>query len=907
MKKLIILLLLNVLLIGVLLVAQTNPAAHDLSSTEYSFTGFASGTITSYPTSMQGWSFSAEPTSTTYSPASNDRALVVSTTGATTGGIRNEIGLGLSLLNSSTNNIGAIAIAINTTARMNVTVSWTAADMVATATRVNGLKLQYRIGTSGDFTDVAGTDYISSGTSQAAAANFSNITLPAEVDNKAYVQLRWLYYFVSGTSGRDRIRLDEVAISSSPAAGMNFPPTISGVSTNPTGSILSTESVSVIATITDSDGSVTSASVKWGTSTGSYPYEIDMTSSGSLYTTETDIPAQPAGTTVFYVVTAVDDDSDVSTTIEMSYGVINPPAPNPPTATMASGVASDSFTANWDSVSGASGYLLDVYTIDSSLASDLFFSEYIEGSSSNKAIEIFNGTGYDVDLSDYTVYLYANGSSTPTNTEALTGTLSSGDAYVIANSGANSTILGLADITSTVTYFGGNDAFALWKESTSSYVDIFGSIGTPYPTTAWGTAPLTTINQTLVRKISVTSGVSENPTPPDFPSLATEWDSYPIDTTSYLGSHSLSSATYVTGYHNLDVGNVTTYNVTGLDPETTYYYVVRAYDVYDQSSPNSNEISVTTTAAPASVVINADGTATGAAIVSGGSIPESLLGADSGAPAVVYTITSTGVKDVTVYKTAAFAGDWYCWLNTPGGLIAGANPIQAANFYIFEDVNFDAKGDVVVIINDNSTLPVELSSFTATLSAQNLVSLMWITQSETGVSGYYIYRGIDTNASTAQIVSPLITATNTSTTQSYVYVDSEIFETGTYYYWLQNVDIDGTTDFHGPIRLDYVAGQNNGTPNIPVVTELKNVYPNPFNPIAFISYSLTENNPVAIKIYNNRGQLVRVLDNAPATAGNHRIEWNGMDNSGNACSTGLYLVRMTAGNKTFTQKVVLVK
>jgi len=236
------------------------------------------------------------------------------------------------------------------------------------------------------------------------------------------------------------------------------------------------------------------------------------------------------------------------------------------------------------------------------------------------------------------------------------------------------------------------------------------------------------------------------------------------------------------------------------------------------------------------------------------------------------------------------------------------NSVVGNGSQIVMNISANKDLDLPVVLGDQDpTLPVELSSFTATLSAQNLVSLMWVTQSETGVTGYYIYRGIDTNASTAQIVSPLITATNTSTTQSYVYVDSEIFETGTYYYWLQNVDIDGTTDFHGPIRLDYVAGQNNGTPNIPVVTELKNVYPNPFNPIAFISYSLAENNPVAIKIYNNRGQLVRVLDNAPATAGNHRIEWNGMDNSGNACSTGLYLVRMTAGNKTFTQKVVLVK
>lgn len=602
-------------------------------------------------------------------------------------------------------------------------------------------------------------------------------------------------------------------------------------------------------------------------------------------------------------------------TVTCSGSVTTPAAPTAPVATDATGVGSDSFTATWGAVSGAAGYYLDVYTKTAGgAATDLFISEYIEGSGAdNKALEIFNGTGSSVSLEDYQLHQFNNGASTPGSyILALSTNLANNDVYVVARTNGAFSNVDLFT-TSSVLQFNGDDALGLYKVSTSSYVDIFGRIGDD-PGTAWtGTGGYSTADKTLVRKATVSGGVTTSPTgtgPSAFTTLTTEWDAYAQDTSTYLGTHTFSggqSINYLTGFENKNVNNVTSYEVTGLDPETTYYYVVRAYDNYSQTSGNSNEIDVTTDAEVEEVVINADGTATGAAIVSGGSIPESLLGADSGAPAVVYTITSTGVKDVTIYKTAAFTGDWYCWLDTPGGLIAGANPIQVANFYIFEDVNFDAKGDVVVIINDNSTLPVELSSFTATLSAQNLVSLMWITQSETGVSGYYIYRGIDTNASTAQIVSPLITATNTSTTQSYVYVDSEIFETGTYYYWLQNVDIDGTTDFHGPIRLDYVAGQNNGTPNISVVTELKNVYPNPFNPIAFISYSLADNNPVAIKIYNNRGQLVRVIDNAPATAGNHRIEWNGMDNSGNACSTGLYLVRMTAGNKTFTQKVVLVK
>ncbi|CAM5522208.1 hypothetical protein LSPH24S_04475 [Lysinibacillus sphaericus] len=48
------------------------------------------------------------------------------------------------------------------------------------------------------------------------------------------------------------------------------------------------------------------------------------------------------------------------------------------------------------------------------LATDLIISEYIEGLSNNKAIELYNGTGSTIDLSQYKLELYTNGSTTPT-------------------------------------------------------------------------------------------------------------------------------------------------------------------------------------------------------------------------------------------------------------------------------------------------------------------------------------------------------------------------------------------------------------------------------------------------------------------------------------------------------------
>ncbi|MGC9361760.1 MAG: lamin tail domain-containing protein [Candidatus Syntrophosphaera sp.] len=181
-------------------------------------------------------------------------------------------------------------------------------------------------------------------------------------------------------------------------------------------------------------------------------------------------------------------------------------------------------------------------------AEDLFISEYIEGSSYNKALEIFNGTGMPVDLSNYRVELYSNGSPTAGNTLTMTGTLAHGEVYVIANSGAVQAILDEADITSTVTYYNGDDALALLKISPdTTYVDIFGVIGDD-PGSAWVSGDHSTGEHTLVRKPTVVEGVSVNPTgtgPGAFVTLETEWDVYPQDTLDYLGAHTFSPDTPV--------------------------------------------------------------------------------------------------------------------------------------------------------------------------------------------------------------------------------------------------------------------------------------------------------------------------------------------------------------------------
>src|SRR5687768_5427098 len=80
-------------------------------------------------------------------------------------------------------------------------------------------------------------------------------------------------------------------------------------------------------------------------------------------------------------------------------------------------------------------------------ATDLFFSEYIEGSSNNKALEIYNGTAAPVNLGalGYKVEMYFNGAVTPGLTANLTGTVPAGGTFVLAPTNANATILAAAN------------------------------------------------------------------------------------------------------------------------------------------------------------------------------------------------------------------------------------------------------------------------------------------------------------------------------------------------------------------------------------------------------------------------------------------------------------------------------
>jgi endonuclease I/chitodextrinase len=248
---------------------------------------------------------------------------------------------------------------------------------------------------------------------------------------------------------------------------------------------------------------------------------------------------------------------------------------------------------------------------------DLLISEYIEGSSNNKALEIANFTGTTVDLSSYDLRKATNGSGTFGSTYSLSGTLADGDVFVIANSSAVSAVTSVADVTtgSGIVTFNGNDAIGLFKNGT--LIDLIGD-----PSSATDFAA----NTTLRRKTSVTS--------PNSAYTTSEWDFLATDTFDGLGSHTIDGGTQgdteaptaptslsasnitettlslswnastdnvgVTEYEVFQGGSLigtstnTSFNVSGLTVVTSYSFTVQAKDAAGNVSGNSNTANATT-------------------------------------------------------------------------------------------------------------------------------------------------------------------------------------------------------------------------------------------------------------------------------------------------------------------------
>lgn len=221
--------------------------------------------------------------------------------------------------------------------------------------------------------------------------------------------------------------------------------------------------------------------------------------------------------------------------------------------------------------------------------------------------------------------------------------------------------------------------------------------------------------------------------------------------------------------------------------------------------------------------------------------------------------------------------------------LAGQNVYIAFRYYALDQWRLYLDSIYV----ENSIIPVELSSFNASVYGNN-VTLSWKTVTEINNKGFEVQRS---NGRDFKSVSFINGYGTTSQPQVYSYTDKSL-QAGKYFYRLKQIDFDGKSEFSSVVEVEVLG---------PKEFNLAQNFPNPFNPSTTINFSLASDSKVTLKIFNILGQELLTLINGNYPSGNHKIDFDGSN-----FNSGVYIYRIDASGidgKTFsaTKKMILNK
>jgi len=196
-------------------------------------------------------------------------------------------------------------------------------------------------------------------------------------------------------------------------------------------------------------------------------------------------------------------------------------------------------------------------------------------------------------------------------------------------------------------------------------------------------------------------------------------------------------------------------------------------------------------------------------------------------------------------------------------------------------------------------VPVQLSSFTATVLGAEGVKLEWKTLTETDNLGFEVQRS-ETPTGPFTTLSFVEGHGTILVPQEYSYTDASV-TSGIYYYRLNQIDRNGAQHPTEAIRVDVTTGVVDGGV-VPVQSMLAQNYPNPFNPSTTIRYGVAEKGHVSLAVYTTLGEKVAELVNGEREAGYYDVKFDARH-----LAAGVYFYRLVVGNFVQTNKLLLVK
>ncbi len=549
----------------------------------------------------------------------------------------------------------------------------------------------------------------------------------------------------------------------------------------------------------------------------------------------------------------------------------------------------------------------------------VFISEYVEGSSYNKALEIYNGTAAAIDLAaeNYQVEFYFNGSSSPGRTISLSGVVAPGDVYVLAHSSADAAITATADLLAGGSWYNGDDAVRLAKAG--SAVDVIGQIGVD-PGSQWGSGLTSTADNTLRRKSTICSGDSDGSDPFD---PASEWDGFAVNDFTGLGSHSASCsvtlpavvineiladpASGLAGDANGDGVRSSSQDefveLVNLDPAPVD---VSGWELLDGIGVRHVFPAGTVINSGQFLVVFGGGTPTGfinpAQTASSGGLSLNNAGdvvtlQTSGGDVIdSHTYGSEGGHDQSLTRDPDGTGTTFVQhtlATGSGGALFSPGVSIDGRLNLFGAPDVTGPECTLVGVDPGPPLSVQFS-LSDTESGISTIKVMVLSN-----AAVEIPEGSGNFYNTGDVVTFLPPETAPVLLRA-----AKINNSAGASIMLEVTDDAGNSVMCDPVYTTLSAAAPEGF-------ALTQNYPNPFNPSTTIHFSVASSNNrasrVSIKIYDVSGREVKTLINEVMAPGEYSIEWDGANNSGQKVAGGMYIYRMVAGDFVAARKMLLLK